>query len=253
MDSKLAQLRPTERFSQRVDNYSKYRPSYPAAIIDFLEENIGLETTWAIADIGSGTGIFSAVLLQQGYRVTGVEPNKAMREEAEKHLDRYTKFISINGKAEATTLPDQSIQMITVAQAFHWMDPLLTKQEFHRILEPGGHIVLLWNIRLTHTAFLEAFEAIKIQFGTDYKATRMVDDKAVADFFAPLPVTQKSFYHSQVLDYEGLKGQLLSTSYMPLEGEQYEQMILALEDLFNQYHENGFVKIEFETKVYVNA
>ncbi|KAI9452614.1 type 11 methyltransferase [Russula earlei] len=252
MESKLAQLRPTERFSQRVDNYSKYRPSYPIAIIDFLEEAIGLQPAWAIADIGSGTGIFSTVLLQQGYTVTGVEPNQAMREEAEKHLDRYTKFTSINGKAEATTLPDHSIQLITVAQAFHWMDPVLTKQEFNRILEPGGHMVLLWNIRLTHTRFLEAFEAIKIQFGTDYKATRMVNEQEVAAFFAPLAVTQKSFYHSQVLDYEGLKGQLLSTSYMPLEGERYNQMILALEELFDQHHENGFVKIEFETKVYLN-
>jgi ubiquinone/menaquinone biosynthesis C-methylase UbiE len=246
------QLQPTKRFSNRVSNYAKYRPSYPEAVMGFLRDTIGLQHEWTIADIGSGTGIFSEVLLRNGYKVWGVEPNTEMREEAEKALMGYKKFTSINGKAEQTFLTGNSIDLITIAQAFHWMDMVVAKEEFRRILKSKGFIVMLWNIRLTHTPFLKAFEELKIKFGTDYKAGRMVKEKDIAAFFHPEKLTQKDFYHAQILDYGALKGQLLSTSYVPLEGEKHKQMILALEDLFNKYHENGFVKIDYETKVYVN-
>ena len=252
MTSPPEQLQPTKRFSNRVNNYAKYRPSYPEAVIGFLQKTIGLQKEWTIADIGSGTGIFSELLLRNGYKVWGVEPNKEMREEAEKILAGYKKFTSINGKAEQTFLTGNSIDLITVAQAFHWMDRVAAKEEFRRILKPKGFIVMLWNIRLTHTPFLKAFEELKIKFGTDYKASRMVKEKDIAAFFHPRPLTQKIFSHAQVLDYQALKGQLLSTSYVPLEGEEHDKMILALEDIFNKYNENGFVKIEYETKVYVN-
>jgi ubiquinone/menaquinone biosynthesis C-methylase UbiE len=253
MNNPPEQLQPTARFSNRVSNYAKYRPSYPEAVIGFLQGAIGLQTEWTIADIGSGTGIFSELLLRSGHKVWGVEPNKEMREEAEKTLAGYKKFSSINGKAEQTFLTVNSIDLITVAQAFHWMDRAAAKEEFRRILKPKGFIVLLWNTRLTHTPFLKAFEDLKIKSGTDYKASRMVKEIDIVAFFHPKPLTQKDFYHAQILDYEALKGQLLSASYVPLEGEKHEQIILALEDIFNKYNENGFVKIEYETKVYVNT
>ena len=246
------QLQPTTRFSNRVSNYAKYRPSYPEAVIDFLQQTIGLQKEWTIADIGSGTGIFSELLLRYGYKVWGIEPNKEMREDAEKTLAGHKKYTSINGKAEQTFLTGNSIDLITVAQAFHWIDRLAAKEEFRRILKPKGFIAMLWNIRLTHTAFLKAFEDLKITFGTDYKASRMLKEKDIAAFFHPKLLTQKDFYHVQILDYESLKGQLLSSSYVPLEGEKHKKMLLALEDIFNKYNENGCVKIEYETKVYVN-
>jgi ubiquinone/menaquinone biosynthesis C-methylase UbiE len=252
MTNPLEQLQPTARFSNRVSNYARYRPSYPEAVIGFLQKTTGLQKEWTIADIGSGTGIFSELLLRSGYKVWGVEPNREMREEAEKNLAGYKKFTSINGKGEQTFLTGNSIDLITVAQAFHWMDKAAAKEEFRRILNPGGFIVLLWNTRLTHTPFLKAFEDLKIKYGTDYKASRMGKEKDIEAFFHPRPLTQKYFYHEQILEYEALKGQLLSTSYVPLEGEKYNQMILALEDIFNKNNENGFVKIEYETKVYVN-
>jgi ubiquinone/menaquinone biosynthesis C-methylase UbiE len=246
------QLQPTTRFSNRVSNYARYRPSYPEEVIGFLQKTIGLQKEWTIADIGSGTGIFSEMLLRNGYQVWGVEPNKEMREAAEKTLAGHKKFTSINGKAEQSFLTGNSIDLITVAQAFHWMDRAAAKEEFRRILKYKGFILILWNIRLTHTPFLKAFEDLKIKFGTDYKASRMVKEKDIAAFFNPKPLTQKDFYHTQILDHEALKGQLLSTSYIPLEGEKHEQMLLALEDIFNSFNENGFVKIEYETKMYVN-
>lgn len=253
MNNPLERLQPTERFSERVENYTRYRPSYPEEVIPFIQQTTGLQKDPVIADIGSGTGIFSKMLLEHPYKVYCVEPNQQMREEAEKNLVRYPNFTSVNGKAEQTFLPGRSIDLITVAQAFHWMQPGEAKKEFLRILKPNGHIVLLWNIRLTDTVFSQAFEELKIQFGTDYQATRMVKEKDIPGFFLPGSFLQKDFYQSQVLDYEGLKGQLLSTSYVPLTGTPYEQMIVALEDLFDRYHENGSVKIEYETKVYVNT
>jgi ubiquinone/menaquinone biosynthesis C-methylase UbiE len=253
MTNPPGQLQPAKRFSDRVSNYAKFRPSYPEEIIGFLEQNIGLQKEWTIADIGSGTGIFSELLLRNGYKVWGVEPNKEMREEAEKNLAGYEKFSSINGKAEQTFLTGNSIDLITVAQAFHWMARDATKEEFRRILKPEGFIMLLWNIRLTRTAFLKALEELKIKFGTDYKAGRMTKQKDLAAFFDPMPLTQKDFYQVQILNYEGLRGQLLSSSYVPMEGEKHEQMLLKLKDLFDKYNEDGFVKIEYETKVYVNA
>jgi ubiquinone/menaquinone biosynthesis C-methylase UbiE len=252
MTNPLEHLQPTIRFSNRVSNYVRYRPSYPKEVIGFLQKTLGLQKEWTIADIGSGTGIFSELLLSNGYKVWGIEPNKEMREEAEKALAGHKKFTSINGKAEQTFLTGSSIDLITVAQAFHWMDRAAAKEEFRRILKPKGFIVMLWNIRLTNTPFLKGLEDLKIKFGTDYKAGRMVKEKDIAAFFNPKPLTQKDFSHSQILDYESLKGQLLSSSYVPLEGEKHKQMILALENLFNKYNENGFVKIEYETKVYVN-
>jgi len=252
MANPIEQLHPTTRFANRVDNYAKYRPSYPEEIIGFLEQFIGLQKEWAIADIGSGTGIFSELLLRNGYKVVGVEPNKEMREEAEKTLTGYKQFTSINGKAEDTLLTANSIDLITIAQAFHWMARDLSKKEFRRILKPKGFIAMIWNIRLTPTPFLKAFEELKIKYGTDYKASRMVNEKEIATFFHPKPLTQKNFNHAQILDYESLKGQLLSSSYIPLEGEMQEHMMLELDDMYHKYNENGFVKIEYDAKVYVN-
>ena len=252
MINPFERLQPTTRFSNRVDNYAKYRPSYPQAIIVFLQRFIGLQKEWTIADIGSGTGIFSELLLKNGYKVWGVEPNKEMREEAEKTLAQYKKFTSTNGKAEQTFLRSNSINLITVAQAFHWIDRTVAKEEFRRILHPGGFIVLLWNVRLTHTPFLKEFEDLKIKYGTDYKASRMLKEKEIEAFFHPGPVTQEKFYHTQIVEFLALKGQLLSSSYIPLEGQKHKQMILELENIFNQYNENGFVKIEYETRLYVN-
>jgi len=252
MSKNLEKLSPTNRFTNRAGNYAKYRPSYPAVIIDFLQQEAGLKKDSTIADIGSGTGIFSALLLESGYQVWGVEPNREMREAGEAYLKDYTKFTSVNGKAESTSLVDRSIDLICVAQAFHWMEPDTSAREFKRILKPGGRILLLWNIRLTNTPFLQAFEQLKIDFGTDYLATRMSKEPDINKFFAPAGMKYTCLPHSQLLDFEGLKGQLLSTSYIPLEGDRNKQMLHALELLFERYQENRMVQIEYETKLYLS-
>jgi ubiquinone/menaquinone biosynthesis C-methylase UbiE len=148
---------PTQRFTNRVDHYTKYRPPYPRAVLDLLRVKCGLTSTSVVADVGSGTGILSQLFLNNGNRVFGIEPNKEMREAGERRLNDHPRFTSVAGTAEATTLDDDSVDLVTAGQAFHWLDPERTRTEFARILEPGGWVVLVWNWRRKDkTPFLAA-------------------------------------------------------------------------------------------------
>lgn len=245
-------LSPTTRFSNRVDNYVKYRPGYPPEIIDYLIQTIGLKKRFVIADIGSGTGIFSELFLRNGYRVKAVEPNEPMRLAAEKRLTIYNGFTSVDGTAEQTGLKDKSVDLITAAQAFHWFKPLATKNEFMRIIRPGGHIMLVWNIRKIDTPFLEGYQQIKAKYQVDYAQRTHNNDAVIETFFRPMKMIRQDFYNEELLDFESLKGQLLSASYIPLQGQPgYESMLAELEQLFNNTQQNGFVKVEYDTKIYL--
>jgi len=242
-----------ERFSDRVDNYKKYRPTYPDALIEFLRAKAGLASDAAIADIGSGTGILTELLLKKGWTVYAIEPNAKMREAAEAQLNGYPGFSSINGSGEATGLPDQSVQLITVAQAFHWIDPVVARREFDRILLPGGHAALLWNLRTLDSSFDKGYEDIKATYGTDYHEIRKAHEPELTAFFAPAEMEVHYFRHSQQLDFEGLKGQVLSSSYMPQPGQKnYEEMMQALTELFEANQRDGEVTITYDTKLYIN-
>jgi ubiquinone/menaquinone biosynthesis C-methylase UbiE len=131
-----------QRFSSTVEYYVKYRPAYPQAIFDFLVSECKLSHEILVADIGSGTGLMARLFLKNGYSVIGVEPNDQMRQAGQQLLKDYPRFTSITGTAEATTLPGQSVDLITVGEAFHWFEPLATRQEFVRLLKPGGWVVI---------------------------------------------------------------------------------------------------------------
>lgn len=246
-------MKPTERFSERVDHYVKYRPTYPAAMLQFMQQQFDLQPNSPIADVGAGTGILTALLLQEGYEVFAVEPNESMRSAAEKQLSRFASFRSVNGTGEATTLPDGSVELITVAQAFHWLQPEAARREFLRILQPGGHIALIWNYRTIHSDFGKAFEAIKQQHGRNYTGIRKSHEPDLTSFFGDLGMAERSFLHSMHMDLQGLKGQLLSSSYMPLEHEpEFEAVMKDLQQVFEQYQQNGLATIEYESRIYYN-
>jgi len=206
----------TERFSSRVDNYVKFRPDYPLGVNEILKSACGLTSSAVIADVGSGTGIFSKSLLAQGFTVIGVEPNREMREAGEQMLDAVKKFKSLSGRAEATTLPANSVDAITSAQAVHWFDREKTHLEFERILKPGGVLIVIWNNRLSNTAnFLQQYESLLKKYGTDYTNVvhRDIGREQLVDLFGNDSFKESSFNHHQQFDYEGLKGRLLSSSY----------------------------------------
>jgi ubiquinone/menaquinone biosynthesis C-methylase UbiE len=218
-----------------------------------LKAECGLKPSSAIADIASGTGILTRMLLENGNRVFGVEPNPEMRRAGEQFLTRYPGFTSVAGSAEATTLGDHSVDIVTAAQAAHWFDREKARREFVRILVPGGWTVLLWNERDTDaTPFLREYEQLLLTYGTDYREVRHEHTTdAIDTFFAPSPFQARVFHHSQEFNAEALEGRLLSSSYSPQpEDAGYESMLRELRRLFDQHQRSGLVSFKYSTRVY---
>ncbi|CAH1199235.1 tRNA 5-carboxymethoxyuridine methyltransferase [Paenibacillus plantiphilus] len=243
-----------ERFSNRVDTYVKYRPTYPSEAIDYLYDVVGLRMHGEVADIGAGTGIFSELLVQRGSHVTAVEPNQEMREAAVQKLGGKPNFRAMSGSAEATGLPDHSVDLIVCAQAFHWFDRPAAQAEFRRILKAGGKVVLIWNSRLTHgTPFREDYDRLLHTFGTDYHKVnhKNISPEALATFFKAGEMHEVRFTNGQAFDFEGLSGRLLSSSYSPEPGDHnYEPMIQELRSLFDRNKQDGKVSFDYETELF---
>src|SRR5512143_1419184 len=158
----------TKRFSNRVEDYARSRPTYPAQVLETMRRDCGLKVESIIADVGCRTGILSRLLCDAGNWVYGVAPNASMLEAARESLRGYAKFKAVLAPAEATTLTPSSVHFVTAAQSFHWFDPKEAKREFKRILKPGGWVVLLWNDRKEGSEFNAAYEKLLVRFGVDY-------------------------------------------------------------------------------------
>jgi SAM-dependent methyltransferase len=243
----------TERFSNRVRDYARYRPHYPAAVIGCLEANCGLLETSVIADVGSGTGILTELFLRHGNPVLGVEPNRQMREAGERLLQDYPRFQSVAGRAEATTLPERSVDFVTAGQAFHWFDRNKTKAEFFRILKARGWVVLVWNERrVASSPFAEAYENLLREYTTDYEKIdhRQITEEIIGQFYGAR-FGLACFKHCQRFDFGGVKGRLLSSSYAPDATHlRHAAMLAELRRIFETHQSNGEVVFEYKTKVY---
>jgi SAM-dependent methyltransferase len=246
---------PTKRFSDRVENYVKHRPGYPGEVIDTLRAASGLTPASVVADIGSGTGILTRLFLEKGNEVFAVEPNEAMRAAAEHALGAWPGFQSRGGTAEATGLPPQGVDFIVAGQAFHWFDQGAARVEFARILKPDGWVALVWNERQTASSpFLREYEAFLREHGTDYQEVNhmRIDESVLAAFYAPGPFQRYTFFNRQEFDLDGLRGRLLSSSYIPQEGTPgYGPMMAALDVLFSRHAREGKVGIDYDTHLYV--
>jgi SAM-dependent methyltransferase len=244
---------PKERFSDRVDDYVRYRPGYPAALIELLERECRLGAACTVADIGSGTGIFSRLLLGTGARVVGVEPNASMRVEAERSLEGEGGFTSIAASAEDTTLPSSSVDLVTAAQAFHWFHPQRTLAELSRILRPGGFVVLVWNQR-RESPFNTDYERMLEQYAPEYDGVRESNRAAepkLRAFFDPVVPRYASFVHEQRFDEAGVRGRLTSSSYAPQPGHPlHEPMMARLREIFAAHQRGGEVTFGYETIVW---
>jgi SAM-dependent methyltransferase len=243
----------TSRFSDRVENYVLYRPGYPPEALQALRSECGLAPSHVVADIASGTGIWTRMLLENGNPVFAAEPNAEMREAGERLLAAFSKFTSVAGTAEATTLADQTVDFVTAAQAAHWFDRKRSRREFVRILKHGGWLVLLWNERLTDTTpFLRDYEQLLLTYGTDYNEVRHErTTDAVHEFFDPLPYQERTFAMRQEFDYAGVEGRLLSSSYAPgPDHPQYPPMLQELRRVFDAHAVSGRATFEYKTRVY---
>jgi SAM-dependent methyltransferase len=243
------------RFSNRVANYVKYRPGYPDEVLAFLKEKAGLTADSVIADVGSGTGIFTKLLLDKGYTVYAIEPNDAMRKSSVEQLHGYKNFHAINGTAEETTVKLHSIDLVVCAQAFHWFDQTLAKTEFKRILKPKGHVALIWNNRQAeYNEFAIAYELLLLQQASDYAEVnhRNLTDVDFTNFFKNGKYQLAKHPNVQVFDEDGLIGRAFSSSYIPPKDTEAGQAFLAdLKTLFQQYQTNGAVDFVYQTEVYL--
>jgi ubiquinone/menaquinone biosynthesis C-methylase UbiE len=246
-------LGSTERFSSRVENYVRYRPDYPVAVIDLLRAKCGLGPGSIVADVGSGTGILTELLLKTGAEVFAVEPNHDMRAAADRLLGTYTRFRSVDGTAEATTLAPASVDLVVAGQAFHWFDVQRARREMIRVLKPGGWVALIWNERpRVTTPFLADYEALLRRHAAEYDPiqSRRNAQTGIHEFFGGEPELA-TFPNQQTFDFEGLEGRLMSSSYAPEPGHaEHEPMIAGLQELFLRHQHNGQVIFPYETLVY---
>jgi SAM-dependent methyltransferase len=228
----MSSRKSVELFSNRVDDYVRFRPGYPLALVSWLQSEIGVASSWQVVDVGAGTGISSQLFLAAGQTVTAVEPNDAMRKASEKILRDYTAFRAIQGTAEATTLPDGVADLIVSAQAFHWFNHDSVRHEWCRILKPGGFVAIFWNTRrLGGTAFLEGYEAILRRYCADYQsvAEKYPDDEYMRRWFGSGFRAMAKFENLQRLDFPGVLGRLMSSSYAPkVDHPAHKPMVEAL-------------------------
>jgi SAM-dependent methyltransferase len=243
------------RFSDRVDEYARYRPRYAPAIVDVLQAAGVLPLEGKVADLGAGTGLLSEVFLNHGYAVCGVEPDANMLRRADRELAKYGPFLPIHGSAEATTLPDAAVDFVAAGQAFHWFNPGRTRVECQRVLRQGGGAALIWNERCPGgNAFAGAYERLLEHFGQDYQGARLgrvVQQRGGVDVFFDGCYTAETISGRFVLDYERLKGFLLSCSYAPLLNHPaHESMFARLDELFAEYERRGQVIFPMETRIY---
>jgi SAM-dependent methyltransferase len=257
----LAALRPTERFTDRVADYQRYRPGYPASLTDLLHAVTGLTSAAVVADIGSGTGLLTRELLEAGHQVFAVEPNAPMRAAAEAALSTRAGFTSVAGTAEATTLPDSCAALITAGQAFHWFDPARSALEFRRIGAPGAWAAMIWNERPVRslaegspaTPFMDAYDELLVAHCPDYPVAKIPagPDTALQTLFGG-PYARHDLPNAQTLDREGLKGRVRSSSYVPPpHAPGHDALMRALDALFDRFAEHGYVTIPYTTQVFV--
>lgn len=245
-------MHPTERFSNRVENYRRYRPGYPPEVIELIRTTARLKPGADVADLGSGTGILTRLLLDAGWNVYAVEPNAPMREAAEADLGSHASFHSLATRAEETGLPDGSVDAITSAQAFHWFEREASRAEFRRISRPDGWVFLIWNERTCGGAFDHAYHEILATLGQEYEGVRdRAMEKRLESFFRPGTYREATFTNTSLMTWEMLRGRFLSSSYAPTEDDpRHPEIMAALEKAFRDNQRDGRVSLEHPACVY---
>lgn len=247
-------MNSVDRFSSRVADYVKYRPSYPPAIVEFMTAELGLTPAAMMADVGAGTGKLTELFLENGNHVFAVEPNEEMLAAAQILLGHYPNFYPIQATAETTTLPPESVNYITAAQAFHWFDHDRVKVEFQHIIRPGGMVLLIWNEWRQDTPFLQAYQAVVNRYSVDYGAVnrKRVSESKGDELRRFLGNYQtRTFENVQLFDFAGVKGRLLSSSYAPLSDHpNHAPMMAALREAFGEYAENGRISFTYDCHVH---
>lgn len=241
-----------ELFTGKSDDYSRFRPAYPEAAVDYLKAKISGS---AVVDIGAGTGIFTRLLLKHFPDTAAIEPNAAMREKFHRFLPGIP---CRDASGEATGFPDDSVDLITVAQAFHWLDEEKFKQEAMRILRPGGKVAIVWNTELK-SDFTSARNAVCQKycprFRNGYAGKRTpAEGDAFLRYSYFNTVEFIAFDNPFVMDLATFEGNMRSRSYAPGSADcQYNAFMVELRSVFDRFSRNGTVTELQETQIYLGS
>lgn len=246
----LYEMNPQQRFSDRANNYARYRPSYPSEAINCILESLTVNSLIAV-DIGAGTGISARLLADRGIEVIAIEPNAVMKQVAQSHpLVQWH-----DGSAENTKLPDNSVDLVTCFQAFHWFNPEPTLKEFARILKPEGKIALVWNERDTDgdDEFTCQHDCIITQASQNNPIHNRLGGRSDSFINSLFPVVNHYIFpHQQALIKDALIGLAMSASYIPQKGNLSQQLVASLTSLHQKYcDEQNLVYLKYNTSVYL--
>jgi ubiquinone/menaquinone biosynthesis C-methylase UbiE len=243
-------------FDGKSNIYDKFRPSYPSALLCYFCSALGVKRDSIIADIGSGTGILTQLLLDNVCKVFAVEPNKDMRTIAESKLKGICGFVSIDGSAENTMLLEKSVSYITVAQAFHWFDRLAFKKECARVLKPNGKVILLWNCRDENSELVQEIDSINKKYCPNFTGflggMRGARNKYDFNDFFDGTYEEKSFENNLLFNEQRFIGLHQSASYAPDKNDiQYRMYLAELRSFFSKHSSNGTLVMQNMTLCYV--
>jgi ubiquinone/menaquinone biosynthesis C-methylase UbiE len=217
-----------ENFTGKAEAYAKGRPGYPKAVIDTI---VGLAPKDAVfADIGAGTGKLTVKLAEREYSVLAIEPNTDMRKQLAITLAPYSNVKIIDGTAETTTLPDHSVDIITIAHALHWFDLDAFRIECRRIVKPGGLVIAIYNLT-------PGGEMIRVSIKT-------------TDAFFSNPTTWE-FPNPMQYTRENWLAYIASQDEYPLPNDPgYDAHIAKINAEFDRNSEDGLLNIDRITKIY---
>ena len=245
------------KFNGMGEIYAKYRPTYAKSFIEYLYTDIGFNKDSIIADVGSGTGILTKQLLNMGSTVYAIEPNDDMRAIAENNLSSYNNFVSVNSSAESMLLDDNSIDFITVAQAFHWFDKVKFKEECKRVLRSGGMVILVWNSRVYDDDLVMDCDNIHNKYCPNFKGfeggMRGAEEEGAYDSFFSGDYDKKVYHNDQPpCDLNGFIGRNLSASYaLKEDDDNYPAYVDELITCFNKHAVDGKLVMPQVTKSYI--
>lgn len=235
-------------FSNKAADYARYRSDYPEVVIRSALESVALGEHDVVADLGAGTGLLSRWFLERGNLVFAVEPERGMREVAQESLRRFgDRLTSVDGTAEETSLPDSSVTLVAVGNAFHYFDPLGTRAEVARILRPGGRVLIVGHDRASEpNEFMRAYlDFIAAAAPDTVKEFHQADrvSRALDTFFGGDAFHERDMGdHGVPLTWDGLRGRFLSTSVAPAEDDVRRDDVLAqLGEVFRRFERDGTV------------
>jgi SAM-dependent methyltransferase len=248
-------LDSNEPLSARVENYVRYRPGYPQGVLDLLRAGCGLASSWVVADLGAGSGNLTRLFLENGNAVFAIEPHPEMRAASARLLRSHPGFVSVAGSAENTPLAEGSVDLVVAGQAFHCFDPAGCKRECRRIVREPHRVALVWNVfRVAASPLLAGYERLLQRYTLDPAAGTLrvvVPDDVLAAFFAPGGYEQASLPNTQMFDFPGLQGRLLSVASIPELGHPACAAMLAeLRGLFDAHQSEGRVTFTYDTVIY---